>query len=193
MMVAEHFGRDDEGHLRPGRCCEELASLRFDEEARNAFILGPVGVGKTFLATALGHIACRSKLSVHFERADKLFKRLKVARLDRPPRRELRKLIGIDLLIIDDFALQPMDATETTDFYELVVERHHRSSTVLTSNRDPSEWLASHGRSALGPVGRRPDEERRLRARHRGRVLPPSREADAQRDGLVSDLSTPRD
>ncbi len=54
----------------------------------------------------------------------------------------MRKLIGVDLLIIDDFALQPLDATETADIYELCVERHHSSATVLTSNRDPSEWLA---------------------------------------------------
>lgn len=50
---------------------------------------------------------------------------------------EMRKLIGVDLLIIDDFALQPLDATETADIYELCVERHHSSATVLTSNRDP--------------------------------------------------------
>jgi DNA replication protein DnaC len=120
----------------------ELVSLRFVEQARNAFILGPVGVGKTFLATALGHIACRRRVGVHFERADRLHKRLKAARLDASYDAEMRKLIGIDLLIVDDFALQPLDATETADVYELCVERHHAAATVLTSNRDPSEWLA---------------------------------------------------
>ena len=54
----------------------------------------------------------------------------------------MRKLIGVDLLIIDDFALTALGATETSDIYELVVERHRSASTVLTSNRDPSEWLA---------------------------------------------------
>jgi len=120
----------------------ELVSLRFVEQARNAFVLGPVGVGKTFLATALGHIACRRRVGVHFERADRLHKRLKAARLDASFDTEMRKLIGVDLLIIDDFALQPLDATETADVYELCVERHHSAATVLTSNRDPSEWLA---------------------------------------------------
>ena len=120
----------------------ELVSLRFVDQARNAFILGPVGVGKTFLATALGHIACRRRISVHFERADRLHKRLKAARLDASYDTEMRKLIGVDLLLIDDFALQPLDATETADIYELCVERHHQAATVLTSNRDPSEWLA---------------------------------------------------
>ncbi len=120
----------------------ELVSMRFVDQARNAFILGPVGVGKTFLATALGHIACRRRISVHFERADRLHKRLKAARLDASYDAEMRKLIGVELLLIDDFALQPLDATETADIYEICVERHHQAATVLTSNRDPSEWLA---------------------------------------------------
>src|ERR1700677_4904266 len=76
----------------------ELVSLRFVEQARNAFILGPVGVGKTFLATALGHIACRRRIGVHFERADRLHKRLKAARLDASYDQEMRKLIGVDRL-----------------------------------------------------------------------------------------------
>jgi DNA replication protein DnaC len=120
----------------------ELISMRFVEQARNAFILGPVGVGKTFMATALGHIACRRRISVHFERAEKLHKRLKASRLDASYDQEMRKLIGVDLLIIDDFALTNLDATETADIYEICVERHRSAATVLTSNRDPSEWLA---------------------------------------------------
>lgn len=120
----------------------ELCSMRFVGNSQNALILGPVGVGKTFLATALGHIACRRRIGVHFERADKLLKRLKASRLDASYEQEMRKLIGIDLLIVDDFALSALDAVETADVYELCVERHRRAATVLTSNRDPSEWLA---------------------------------------------------
>jgi DNA replication protein DnaC len=120
----------------------ELVSMRFVDQARNAFILGPVGVGKTFMATALGHIACRRRISVHFERSEKLHKRLKAARLDASFDQEMRKLIGVDLLIIDDFALSGLGTTETADFYELVVERHRSAATVLTSNRDPVEWLS---------------------------------------------------
>ena len=120
---------------------DELVSLRFVEASQNVFVLGPFGTGKTFIATALGHIACRKRVKVLFERADKLFRRLKATRLDGTHEAEVRKLVGTDLLIIDDFALQKLDATETSDFYELVVERHKAASTVLTSNRGPEEWL----------------------------------------------------
>jgi len=120
---------------------DELVSLRFVDAAQNVFVLGPVGVGKTLIATALGHVACRRRVKVHFERADRLFRRLKAARLDASYEAEVRKLVGTDLLIIDDFALQRLDPTETADFYELVVERHKAAPTLLTSNREAPEWL----------------------------------------------------
>ena len=119
----------------------DLATLRFTEAGHGVLVLGPVGVGKTHVASALGHIAIRRRLSVHAARADKLFTRLRAARLDNTVDAELRRLARVDLLILDDFALKPLDATETNDFYELVVERHRRASTILTSNREPSEWL----------------------------------------------------
>jgi DNA replication protein DnaC len=120
----------------------ELVSLRFLDGPHGALLLGPVGVGKTHLATALGHIAVRRRVGVHMTRADKLFKRLKAARLDNTVEAEMRRLAHIPLLIIDDFCLQALDATETADFYEIVVERHHTAATVVTSNREPNEWLA---------------------------------------------------
>jgi DNA replication protein DnaC len=120
----------------------ELTSLRFLDGPHGALLLGPVGVGKTHLATALGHIAVRRRVGVHMTRADKLFKRLKAARLDNTVETEMRRLAHTPLLIIDDFCLQALDATETADFYEVVVERHHTAATVITSNREPNEWLA---------------------------------------------------
>jgi DNA replication protein DnaC len=121
---------------------DELCSLRFVDAGHNALILGPVGVGKTFMATALGHAAIRRRYSVVFSRTDVLLKRLRASRLDNSHDAEIRKLIRVDLLILDDFALQPFDALDTADIYELVVERHRASSTVITSNREPIEWLA---------------------------------------------------
>jgi DNA replication protein DnaC len=119
----------------------DLTSLRFTDAGHGVLVLGPVGVGKTHLASALGHIGIRRRLSVHFARADKLFTRLKGARLDNTLEAEMRRLARVDLLILDDFALRALDATETSDFYELVVERHRKASTILTSNREPVEWL----------------------------------------------------
>jgi DNA replication protein DnaC len=119
----------------------ELTTLRFLEDAHNVLIMGPVGVGKTFMATALGHIACRRRRSVAFHRTDRLLKHLKAARLGGTYEAEMRKLIRVDLLILDDFCLHGLDPTETQDVYEVVVERHLRASTVVTSNREPPEWL----------------------------------------------------
>jgi DNA replication protein DnaC len=121
----------------------ELASLRFVEAHAHVAIVGPVGVGKTFLAHALGHAACRRGFSVVALRADQMLKTLKHARLDNTYEAELRKLIAADLLIVDDFALDGMDAHESRDAYEIFTERHRAGSMVVTSNRGPDEWLAT--------------------------------------------------
>lgn len=121
----------------------ELVSLRFLETHAHVAIVGPVGVGKTFLAHALGHIACRRGHSVLAVRADKMLKTLKHARLDNTYEAELRRLLLVDLLIIDDFGLDAMDATESRDASEIFTERDRSGSMIVTSNRGPDEWLAT--------------------------------------------------
>lgn len=121
----------------------ELVSLRFVQARTHVAIVGPVGVGKTFLAHALGHLACRRSHSVIAVRADKMLKSLRHARLDNSYEAELRRLIAVDLLIVDDFGLDAMDPSESRDAYEILTERHRAGSIIVTSNRGPDEWLAT--------------------------------------------------
>jgi DNA replication protein DnaC len=121
----------------------ELATMRFVEARAHVAIVGPVGVGKTFLAHALGHIACRHGYAVVALRTDQMLKSLKHARLDMTYEAELRRLIAADLLILDDFGLDSMDASESRDAYEILTERHRSGSLIVTSNRGPDEWLAT--------------------------------------------------
>ena len=72
-----------------------------------------------------------------------LLKRLRASRLKNSHDAEIRKLVRVDLLVLDDFALQPMDALDTADVYELIVERHRASSTVVASDREPVDRSAS--------------------------------------------------
>ena len=121
----------------------ELTSLRFLDSHAHVAIVGPCGVGKTFLAHALGHIACRRGATVLALRTEQMLKTLKQARLDHSYEAELRKVISVDLLVLDDFAIDVLDATESRDLYDILLERYRTGSIVVTSNRGPDEWLAT--------------------------------------------------
>jgi len=132
------------------RVLQELSSLRFVEAHRNVVILGPVGVGNTFVACALGHIACRSGFNVRLHRADDLLRLLRQSRLDNSREALMLDLATVDLLIVDDFALEPMTRDESRDVYQLIVERTARAATIITSNRDTADWLALFDDPLLG-------------------------------------------
>lgn len=119
----------------------DLLSLNFVERREDAIFLGPVGVGKTFLASALGHSACRAGYHVLFLRADDMLKLIHQSRADNSTEKVLRRLLAPEVLIIDDFGLRRLSTQQSSDFYEVIIERHRRSSTIVTSNRSIEEWI----------------------------------------------------
>lgn len=128
----------------------ELFGLHFIERHENVIFCGPVGVGTSFFAQALGHAACRAGYRVWFSRADRLLKSLARSRADNSFDRELRSLLSPDLLIVDDFALKKLSSQATSDLYDLLIERHTRSSTIVTSDRGVEEWMAVFDEPMLG-------------------------------------------
>ena len=119
----------------------DLFNLGFLQRHEDVLFLGPVGVGKTFLACALGHAACRAGRRVLFLRSDALLKLIHQSRADNSTEKVLRSLLAPDLLLIDDFGLRRLSAQQSSDFYEVIIERHRRTSTIVTSNRAIEEWI----------------------------------------------------
>ena len=111
----------------------------------NLILCGPTGVGKSWLACALGHKACRDNRSVLYQRVPKLFPELALARGDGRYARILRGLTGVQLLILDDWGLDPLDAGARRDLYEILEERYGRRSTILTSQIPVDKWHAFIG------------------------------------------------
>ncbi|MGI5837305.1 MAG: IS21-like element helper ATPase IstB [Chloroflexota bacterium] len=132
------------------RLLQQLFSLAFLDRHHHGLFVGPVGVGKTFLAQALGYAALRAGYSVLFTRADALLKSLLQARADHSFEKEFRRYLSPNLLIVDDFGLRKLNAQQSADLYELIVARHRRSSFVFTSNRAIDEWLALFDDPILG-------------------------------------------
>ena len=121
---------------------KELATGNFLLKKEHVLFYGPAGVGKTHLAQALGHQACRQGYSVLFVKAIKMFRSLLAARADHSWEKRIRRFLTPDLLIIDDFGLTTFSPTQAEDIYEIVTERHLKSSMILTSNRPPQDWIA---------------------------------------------------
>jgi DNA replication protein DnaC len=148
--------------LKPGPCVEDIdyrAARGLDKgvvralaahsewvgKHENIFILGPTGVGKSYLATALAQKACRDGYSVFYTRATTLFRELAVARGDGTMPQMLLRLSRIDVLVVDDWAMAPMAENERRDFWEICEERCQARSLVLTSQVPVAQWYEQIG------------------------------------------------
>ena len=117
-----------------------LATSEWVRQRHNLLFIGPTGIGKTWLACALAHQACRDGFFALHKRMAELFRDLVVARADGSIGQLLLKLSRIDVLVLDDFAMAPLKDSERRDFLEICDDRYQRRSTILTSQMPVAHW-----------------------------------------------------
>jgi len=127
----------------------ELASCRWIREHRNLLIIGPTGVGKTFIACSLAHKACREGLSTLYQRTGRMLHELLVARGEGKYLRLIKSLAKPELLVLDDWGLESMGKEERHDLLELFEERHGNKSTIITSQMPTENWHELIGEATL--------------------------------------------
>jgi DNA replication protein DnaC len=118
----------------------DLATCRWVAAHQQVIITGPTGLGKSYLACALGQRACREGHSVVYRRASRLLDELAQARADGTHFQLLRRLAKAEVLILDDFGLEVLNASQRKDLLEVIEDRYGVSSTILTSQLEPKEW-----------------------------------------------------
>jgi DNA replication protein DnaC len=131
----------------------DLATCQFIHEKRNVLLCGPTGVGKTHLAQALAHSACRQDLDVVFTSAHAMLRHLHAGRADGTYERRLASYVRPDLLVIDDFGLKPLTSPGPEDLYDVINERYEKGSILITSNRAPGEWAGWFADPLLASAG----------------------------------------
>ena len=120
----------------------ELVSCKFIDKGENIFLLGPTGTGKTHLAKAICHMACRKYLTVAFFPFYEFFNELNKATLTNQQHKFMKKLVKVDLLAIDDFAFKKIDQKAAEFLYAVVDTRYTVKSIILTSNRAMADWAS---------------------------------------------------
>lgn len=117
-----------------------LADCEFIDKHENVIITGSTGIGKSYIASAIGHQACSLGYKVLYEHTAKLFARLKMSKADGSYLKEVAKIEKQHLLIIDDFGIQPLDQQSRTILMEIIEDRHNNHSTLFTSQVPVSDW-----------------------------------------------------
>ena len=126
-----------------------LASCDWIREHRHCLITGPCGTGKSFIACALGDRACRDNLSVLYQRSPRLFAALALARGDGRYARLMRQLARVNLLILDDWGPEPLNAEQRRDLLEIVEDRYNSGSLIITSQVPVERWYEIVGNPTL--------------------------------------------
>jgi len=126
-----------------------LADCDFIDKKENVLITGSTGVGKSYIASAIGHQACSMGYKVLYEHTSKLFARLKGGKADGTYLKEITKIERQDLLIIDDFGIQPLDQQSRTILMEIIEDRHGKKSTLLTSQVPVNQWHGVIGEQTI--------------------------------------------
>jgi len=126
-----------------------LADCEFISKKENVFITGSTGIGKSYVASAIGHQACSLGYKVLYFQSTKLFAHLKMAKADGSYLRELAKIEKQDLLIVDDFGIQPLDAQNRSSLMEIIEDRHGKKSTIFTSQVPVSKWFDLIGEQTI--------------------------------------------
>ena len=128
---------------------QSLASCQWVKEHLNALITGPTGVGKTWLACALAHKACREGYTAQYVRLTRLLRELTIAKGDGQYSKLLTSLAKVDVLILDDWGLMKLSAENRRDLLEVLEDRHGRRSTIATSQLPIEEWHGVIGDATL--------------------------------------------
>jgi DNA replication protein DnaC len=131
----------------------DLSTCSYIRQRRNVLICGPTGVGKTHLAHALVHEACRRGYTALFINTYRMLQHLNGGRADGTLDRRFQTYLRPDLLVLDDFGLKPLSPPGPEDLYDVIHERYERGSIVLTSNRALDEWPALFGDALLASAG----------------------------------------
>jgi DNA replication protein DnaC len=126
-----------------------LADCSFIRKKENLILTGPTGTGKSFVASALGHQACARGYKVAYHSTGKLFSRLKMARADATWHNLINRIEKMDLLILDDFGLHPLDAQSRLDLLEIIEDRHGRRSTIIATQIPVSAWFDLIGEKTI--------------------------------------------